>query len=66
MAQQKWLKVGAAAVLSAGMLAACGGDEDEPQMEQETDVLPGNEEEEDTDPEVELEEEDEMEEDSEY
>lgn len=41
MAQQKWLKVGAAAMLSAGMLAACGGGEDEPEMEQETDVMPG-------------------------
>ncbi|MGB6780262.1 MAG: hypothetical protein WBE33_16030 [Planococcus citreus] len=41
MAQQKWLKVGAAAILSAGMLAACGGGEDEPEMEQETDVMPG-------------------------
>ncbi|AUD15120.1 MULTISPECIES: hypothetical protein [unclassified Planococcus (in: firmicutes)] len=41
MAQQKWLKVGAAAILSAGMLAACGGEEDEPEMEQETDVMPG-------------------------
>ncbi|WP_156889092.1 hypothetical protein [Planococcus maritimus] len=43
MAQQKWLKVGAAAMLSAGMLAACGGEEDEPEMEQETDVMPGEE-----------------------
>lgn len=41
MAQQKWLKVGAAAMLSAGMLAACGGGEEEPEMEQETDVMPG-------------------------
>ncbi len=41
MAQQKWLKVGAAAILSAGMLAACSGGEDEPEMEQETDVMPG-------------------------
>ncbi|MFP3356432.1 hypothetical protein [Planococcus citreus] len=41
MAQQKWLKVSAAAILSAGMLAACGGGEDEPEMEQETDVMPG-------------------------
>ena len=40
MAQQKWLKVGAAAMLSAGMLAACGGKEEEPEMEQETDVMP--------------------------
>lgn len=43
MAQQKWLKVGAAAMLSAGMLAACGGGEEEPEMEQETDVMPGEE-----------------------
>lgn len=43
MAQQKWLKVGAAAMLSVGMLAACGGGEEEPEMEQETDVMPGEE-----------------------
>lgn len=43
MAQQKWLKVGAAEMLSAGMLSACGGEEDEPEMEQETDVMPGEE-----------------------
>lgn len=43
MTQHKWLKVGAAAILSAGMLAACGGGEDEPEMEQETDVMPGDE-----------------------
>ncbi|MBU9671887.1 hypothetical protein KQ939_08220 [Planococcus sp. CP5-4] len=41
MAQQKWLKVGAAAMLSAGMLVGCGGGEDEPEMEQEMDVMPG-------------------------
>lgn len=58
MAQQKWLKIGAAAVLSAGMLAACGGDENEPQMEQETDVMP-NEEDGDSEEDGENEEEDE-------
>lgn len=65
MAQHKWLKVGAAAILSTGILAACGGDEDEPQMEKETDVLPGNDDLEEEDPDVELDEEDDMEEDSE-
>ncbi len=63
MAKRKWLNVGMAAILSAGMLAACGGEENEPEMDQETDVLPGNNELEDADPEVDLEEEDDMDED---
>lgn len=42
MVKDKWLKAGAAAVLSVAVLAGCGNSEDEPQMEQENDV-PGEE-----------------------
>lgn len=42
MAKGKWLKTGAAAVMSITVLAGCGGSEDEPQMKQENDI-PGQE-----------------------
>lgn len=42
MVTDKWLKVGAATVLSITVLAGCGNSEDEPQMKQENDV-PGEE-----------------------
>ncbi|MFD1861347.1 DNA primase [Planococcus chinensis] len=40
MAQAKWLKVGAAAFLSIGMLAACGDAEDEAPVDNDADVTP--------------------------
>lgn len=40
MAQAKWAKLGAAAVLSAGMLAACGDAEDEAPVDNDIDVTP--------------------------
>ncbi|MTD31614.1 DNA primase [Planomicrobium sp. YIM 101495] len=33
MSQQKWLKLGAATILSVGMLAACGGEDDQLEFE---------------------------------
>lgn len=40
MAQGKWLKLGAAAFLSAGMLGACGDAEDENPVDNDIDVTP--------------------------
>lgn len=40
MAQAKWLKVGAAAFLSIGMLAGCGDAEDETPVDNDVDVTP--------------------------
>lgn len=40
MAQAKWAKLGAAAFLSVGMLAACGDAEDEQPADQDVDVTP--------------------------
>lgn len=40
MAQAKWLKIGAAAILSAGMLTACGDAEDEAPVDNDVDVTP--------------------------
>ena len=57
MAQAKWVKVGAAAVLSASMLAACG---DTPDQDEEVEIVPTEE----TDPETDTEDDDD--EDSDY
>lgn len=40
MAQSKWLKLGTAAFLSIGMLAACGDAEDEQPVDEDIDVTP--------------------------
>lgn len=40
MAQAKWMKLGAAAFLSVGMLAACGDAEDEQPADEDIDVTP--------------------------
>ncbi|MDE0582270.1 hypothetical protein ON064_04320 [Planococcus sp. A6] len=40
MAQSKWLKLGTAAFLSIGMLAACGDVEDEQPVDEDIDVTP--------------------------
>ncbi|HSI65773.1 MAG TPA: hypothetical protein VK947_00020 [Planococcus sp. (in: firmicutes)] len=38
MVQNKWLKLGAASFLSLGMLAACGDNEDQPEVDIDTDM----------------------------
>ncbi|WP_434400554.1 hypothetical protein M1Q06_15580 [Planococcus sp. 11815] len=40
MVQSKWVKLGAAAFLSIGMLAACGDAEDEQPVDEDVDVTP--------------------------
>lgn len=40
MVQAKWMKLGAAAFLSVGMLAACGDAEDEQPTDEDIDVTP--------------------------
>lgn len=40
MVQSKWMKLGAAAFLSIGMLAACGDAEDEQPVDEDIDVTP--------------------------
>lgn len=40
MAQSKWVKLGAAAFLSVGMLAACGDSENEQPTDEDVDVTP--------------------------
>lgn len=39
MIENKWIKLGAAAFLSIGVLAGCG-DDDERQLEEDTEVVP--------------------------
>ncbi|WP_211655465.1 hypothetical protein [Planococcus alpniumensis] len=40
MVQSKWVKLGTAAFLSIGMLAACGDAEDEQPVDEDIDVTP--------------------------
>ncbi|ANU10724.1 hypothetical protein [Planococcus antarcticus] len=40
MTQSKWVKLGAAAFLSVGMLSACGDSEDEQPVDEDIDVTP--------------------------
>ncbi|MFP3356381.1 hypothetical protein [Planococcus citreus] len=40
MVQSKWVKLGSAAFLSIGMLAACGDAEDEQPVDEDVDVTP--------------------------
>jgi|GEM_PF-3474333 len=40
MVQSKWVKLGTAAFLSIGMLAACGDAEDEQPVDEDVDVTP--------------------------
>lgn len=47
MVQSKWMKLGMAAFLSVGMLAACGDAEDEQPTDEDIDVTPEEGEEED-------------------
>lgn len=55
MVNGKWIKTGAATLLSISVLAGCGSNTEEPEMEQE-DITPDQEEEDNVDRETEFEE----------
>ncbi len=40
MVQSKWVKLGASAFLSIGMMSACGDAEDEQSVDEDVDVTP--------------------------